>query len=98
MTVVSHSEDERPSQAGAQLVEHKEPEAASPSAPRDRLRSPALQGGIAFLIYLIVWVATAFRPVVAHPARARLGRKSQDPNLFAWCMRWRPYAIVHGLN
>src|SRR5215469_16489571 len=98
MTVVSHSEDERPSQAGAQLVEHKEPETTSPAAPRDRLRSPALQGAIAFLIYLVVWVGTAFRPIVEHPAQALLDQKSQDPNLFVWFMRWWPYAIGHGLN
>jgi hypothetical protein len=98
MTVVSHSEDELPSQAGTQLVEHKEPETASPSAPRDRLRSPALQGAIAFAVYLVVWVATAFRPIVEHPAQALLDQKSQDPNLFVWFMRWWPYAIGHGLN
>jgi hypothetical protein len=98
MTMVSHSEDERPSQAGAQLVDHKEPETASPSAPRDRLRSPALQGAIAFGVYLVVWVATAFRPIVEHPAQALLDQKSQDPNLFVWFMRWWPYAIGHGLN
>jgi hypothetical protein len=98
MTAVSHPEDGRPSQAGAQLVEHKEPETAAPAAPRDRLRSPALQGGIAFLIYLVVWVSTAFRPIVGHLSQALLDQKSQDPNLFVWFMRWWPYAIGHGLN
>jgi hypothetical protein len=98
MTAISHPEDERPTQAGAQLVEQQEPETAPPPAPADPLRSPALQGGIAFLVYLIVWLSTSFRPIIEHPARALLDQKSQDPNLFVWFMRWWPYAIGHGLN
>jgi hypothetical protein len=101
MTATSHPEDERderPSQLGAQQVEQEEPAAAAPAAPEDLLRSPALQGGIAFLIYLFVWVTTAFRPIIEHPAQALLDQKSQDPNLFTWFMRWWPYAIGHGLD
>jgi hypothetical protein len=98
MTAISHPEDERPTQAGAQLAERTEPATTSPAPPRDRLRSPALQGGIAFVVYLIVWVGTALRPIVEHPAQARLDQVSQDPNLFTWILRWWPYAIGHGLN
>jgi hypothetical protein len=98
MTAISHPEDGPPSQAGAQLVEHKQPETAAPAAPRGRLRSPALQGGIAFLIYLVVWVSTAFRPIVRHVTQMLLEQKSQDPNIFVWSLRWWPYAIGHGLN
>jgi hypothetical protein len=98
MTAISHPGDERPTQASAQLVERGAPDSASPAALPGRLRSPALQGGIAFLVYLVVWVGTAFRPLVEHPAQARLDQASQDPNLFTWIMRWWPYAIGHGLN
>ena len=52
MTAVSHPEDGRPSQAGPQLVERKEPGTASPAAPRGRLGSPLLQGVAALAIYL----------------------------------------------
>jgi hypothetical protein len=98
MTAISHPEDERPTAAGAQLAERTEPETTSPAPQHDWLRSPPLQGGIAFLVYLVVWVGTAFRPIVEHPAQARLDQASQDPNLFTWIMRWWPYAIGHGLD
>jgi len=98
MTAISHPGDERPTQASAQLTEREEPDATSPAALPGRLRSPALQGGIAFVVYLIVWVGTAFRPILEHPGRARLDQASQDPNLFTWILRWWPYAIGHGLD
>jgi len=98
MTAISLPEDGLPGQAGAQLVEHKELETSSPAAGRDRFRSPALQGGLAFVVYLTVWLTTAFRPIIAHPTQALLDQDSQDPNLFVWFMRWWPYAIGHGLN
>jgi len=98
MTAISHPGDERPTHVGAQLVEPRDPETTSRAALLDRLGSPGLQGGIAFLVYLVVWVGTAFRPIVEHPAQARLDQVSQDPNLFTWIMRWWPYAIGHGLD
>ena len=98
MTAISHPGDEHHTQAGAQLAEHAEPDSTSPAALPGLVRSPALQGGIAFVVYLVVWIGTAFRPIVAHPAQARLDQVSQDPNLFTWIMRWWPYAIGHGLN
>jgi hypothetical protein len=98
MTAVSHPEDGLPGQAGAQLAEPPQPQAASPAAPRDILRSPALQGGIAFLIYLIVWAATAYRPLLLHAGQAVLDQKSMDPNFYVWGLRWWPYAIGHALN
>jgi hypothetical protein len=98
MTAISHPGDERPTQAGAQVVEPKDPGTTSRAAPLDRLGSPALQGGIAFVVYLVVWVGTAFRPIVEHLGQARLDQVSQDPNLFTWIMRWWPYAIGHGLD
>ena len=97
MTAVSHPED-GPGQASAQLIEHQKPQAASPAAPRDRLSSPALQGGIAFIIYLVVWAATSARPLVFHATQALLDQKSQDPNFYVWGLQWWPYAIGHALN
>ena len=57
-----------------------------------------VQGGIAFLIYLLVWVPTAFRPIVHHLGQDLLDQKSMDPNLDIWCLRWWPYVIAHGHN
>jgi hypothetical protein len=98
MTAVSHPEDGLPGKAGAQLVEPRQRRAASPAAPRDVLESPALQGAIAFLIYLIVWAATAYRPLLLHVSQAVLDQKSMDPNFYVWGLRWWPYAIRHALN
>jgi hypothetical protein len=98
MTTVGHPEDGLPGPARAQLVEPPQRQAASPTAPRDLLRSPALQGGIAFLIYLIVWGATAYRPLVVRASQAVLDQNSMDPNFYVWGLRWWPYAIGHALN
>ncbi|HUA40492.1 MAG TPA: hypothetical protein VMA32_02925 [Streptosporangiaceae bacterium] len=94
----SPAEEGGPSTAPSEVAEYTEPEPASPAGPADRLRSPALQGGIAFLVYLTVWVGTAFRPIIERPAQALLYQHSMDPNLFTWILRWWPYAIAHGLN
>ena len=98
MTAVSHPEDGLPAKAGAQLAERRQRQAASPAAPRDLLRSPTLQGAIAFLIYLIAWGATAYRPLVLHVSQAVLDQKSMDPNFYVWGLRWWPYAIGHALD
>jgi hypothetical protein len=95
MTVVSHPDDGPASQASAKPGE---PEAASPATARRRLASPVLQGGIAFLIYLVIWLSTAFRPILSHATQMLLEQKSQDPNLNVWILGWWPYAIGHGLN
>jgi hypothetical protein len=97
MTTVSNPDDAA-SHAVAKLAEHNEPETVSPAAPRGRLASPALQGGIAFLIYLVVWLATAFRPIVIHITRMALDQKSQDPSFYVWSLRWWPYAVGHLIN
>jgi hypothetical protein len=98
MTAFSHPDDGPASQAAATLAEPARPEAVSPGTPGGRLASPVLQGGIAFLIYLVVWVSTAFRPVVIHATQMVLYQKSQDPNLNVWILGWWPYAIGHALN
>jgi hypothetical protein len=85
-------------QADAALAEPSGPETESPGTPRWRLDSPVLQGGIAFLIYLVVWVTTAFRPIISHLTWMQLNQKSQDPNIFSWSLGWWPYAIGHGIN
>ena len=71
---------------------------AAPGRARGWRTSPAAQNGIAFLFYLVIWLATAFRPIVSHITRMLLDQKSQDPNFYVWGLRWWPYAIGHGLN
>jgi hypothetical protein len=60
--------------------------------------SPALQGLVALLVYLAIWVIAEVLPLVMHPGHAQLFQTSQDPNFYTWCLRWWPYAISHGLN
>lgn len=79
------------------------PEAAgarTAGAVRSRalLSSPTLQGGLALVVYLAVWLLTIARPLVAHPAFASLDQRNMDPNFYVWSLRWWPYAVGHGLN
>ena len=111
MTTVSHPDDAGTNRA-AGPDEHSKPETlprATPGEPppmpsrssatlAGRLASPVLQGGIAFLVYLVIWLATAFRPIVSHATQMLLEYKSQDPSTNVWSLRWWPYAIGHGLN
>ena len=98
MTVLSQPDDAQASLGAAALAEPSEPETATPGAWGGRLVSPVLQGGIAFLCYLVIWVATAFRPIVSHVTHMVLHSASQDPNISVWSLRWWPYAIGNGLN
>jgi hypothetical protein len=73
-------------------------ERAGPLRTRFRIASPALQGLVALVIYLAVWVIADAFPLLAHPGKAQLDQLSMDPNMFTWILRWWPYAIGHGLN
>jgi len=98
MTAVSHPDNGPVDEAETGLAQPSGPGTESPATPRWRLESPLLQGGIAFLIYLVVWLTTAFRPIVSHLTWMQLNQKSQDPNINVWSLGWWPYAIGHGLN
>ncbi|HUA40494.1 MAG TPA: hypothetical protein VMA32_02935 [Streptosporangiaceae bacterium] len=98
MTAISDPEDGRPGKAGAQVVDHREPETVSPAEPRDYFRSPVLQGAAALAVYLLAWLLTSGRPLIDHLGWAQLDQKSMDPNFYTWGLRWWPYAIGHGLN
>jgi len=98
MTVISQPDAGRPGSGGAQVDESARPDADAGLPLLAWLSSPVVQGGIAFLIYFLVWVPTAFRTIVHHLGQALLDQKSMDPNFYIWCMRWWPYAIGHGHN
>jgi hypothetical protein len=70
-----------------------------PSRLADRVRtaSPAAQGLIALVVYLALWLITAF-PLLLHAGTPQLDQSSTDPNFYVWSLRWWPYAIAHGLN
>jgi hypothetical protein len=98
MTAVSHPDNGPVDEAETGQAQPSGPGTESRARPGWRLESPVLQGGIAFLIYLVVWVTTAFRPIVSHLTWMQLNQKSQDPNINVWSLGWWPYAIGHGLN
>jgi len=98
MTAVSHPDNGPVDHADATLAQPSGPGTKSPATPGGPLESPVRQGGIAFLIYLVIWMTTGFRPIVSHLTWMQLRQKSQDPSIFAWSLRWWPYAIGHGLN
>jgi hypothetical protein len=73
--------------------------AGAPPAARAGRISPALQGLLAFGIYLAVWLLTAARAQVGQAGAALLEqRHSPDPNFYVWSLRWWPYALGRGLN
>jgi hypothetical protein len=90
----------RPGRAATQATTAAgpEPAAAAPASHRDLLGLPAVQGLLAFGLYLAVWLPTLARPLVLHAARAQLDQRSPDPNFYVWSLRWWPYAIAHWLN
>ena len=59
---------------------------------------PALQGLIAFVIYLVVFILGFGQPLITAPERAGGRAGEVDPNFYIWAWRWWPYAVTHGLN
>ncbi len=59
---------------------------------------PAVQGLVALVVYLVVWVATRAFPLLHHPGLPELGQGGFDPNFYVWALHWWPYALGHGLN
>ena len=76
------------------------PAAAGTGQPAARapVPGPALQGLLAFVAYLAVFIAGYALPLVRHPGLPQVGQGVVDPNFYIWSWRWWPYAISHGLN
>src|SRR5262245_30995880 len=98
MTSINRREELHADYVLAEPVTRMEPLDTRSRRRWEILRSPALQGGIALLAYLVAWVSTVARPLAFHPGLARLDQYNMDPNFFVWCLRWWPYALMHGLN
>ena len=71
---------------------------AAQLAARLHLTSPAVQGLVALVAYLAVWILWRAEPLLAHPSQAQLDPSSMDPSIFIWSLRWWPYALTHGLS
>jgi hypothetical protein len=75
--------------------------AAAQVAAAEQVRrrpDPVLQGLLALLIYLAVFIVGFCLPLVRHLGVPQVGQNSIDPNFYIWSWRWWPYAIAHGLN
>ena len=70
----------------------------SESRRRIRVPGPALQGLLAFLIYLGVFIWAFGSAVIAHLNVPVVGQSSVDPNFYIWAWRWWPYAVTHWTN
>jgi hypothetical protein len=77
------------------------PDAAAlppPLATGFRVPGPALQGLLALVIYLAVFIVGFGLAVVGGLDVPNVGQHFVDPNLFIWLWRWWPYAVSHGIN
>jgi hypothetical protein len=57
-----------------------------------------LQGLIAFVIYLVVFILAFGQALFPHLNVPKVGQVEVDPQFYIWALRWWPYAITHGLN
>ncbi len=59
---------------------------------------PVLQGLIALVIYLVVFVLGMAQALFTHLNQPAVGQVEVDPNFYIWAWRWWAYAVSHGLN
>ena len=67
--------------------------------PRRRRRlPPSLQGLLAFLIYLGVFIAAFGQALVSHLNVPVVGQNEVDPNFYIWAWRWWVWAVTNHTN
>ncbi|HEY0938002.1 MAG TPA: hypothetical protein VGD91_30195, partial [Trebonia sp.] len=66
--------------------------------PRRRGLRPAVQGLIAFAIYLDVFVLAFCLALVGHASVPVVGQVEVDPNFYIWAWDWWAYAVSHWIN
>jgi hypothetical protein len=59
---------------------------------------PVLQGLIALVIYLVVFIFGFGQALLTHLNQPAVGQVEVDPNFYIWAWRWWTYAVAHGLN
>jgi len=83
------------------VVRDGEPaDATDPGArrPGGRTPGPALQGLLALVIYLVVFILGLGQGLLTHLNQPAVGQVEVDPNFYIWAWRWWTYAVSHGLN
>src|ERR1700733_15124812 len=66
--------------------------------PGRRMPGPALQGLLALVIYLVVFILAFGQGLIAHLNLPAVGQVEVDPNFYIWAWRWWAYAVSHGIN
>ena len=66
--------------------------------PRRRGLGPAVQGLVAFAIYLDVFVLAFCLALVGHASVPVVGQVEVDPNFYIWAWHWWTYAVSHWTN
>ena len=70
----------------------------SESRRRIPVPGPVLQGLLAFLLYLGVFIWAFGQAVIQHLNVPVVGQNYVDPNFYVWAWRWWPYAVTHWTN
>ncbi len=65
---------------------------------RRRTLPPSLQGLLAFLIYLGVFIVAFGQALVSHLNVPQVGQNEVDPNFYIWAWRWWIYAVTNHTN
>ena len=63
-----------------------------------RVPGPAVQGLLAFAIYLVIFILAAGMPLVRHLNVPNLRQYWTDVQFYAWALGWWPWAVSHGVN
>jgi hypothetical protein len=63
-----------------------------------RMPGPVLQGLLALVIYLVVFILACGQALVTHLHQPSVGQATVDPNFYVWAWQWWAYAVTHGLN
>lgn len=72
-------------------------EAQVPAPGRAALR-PGLQGLIAFVGYLVVFILAFGQALIVHLDKPVVGQTEVDPNFYIWAWQWWVYVIEHAAN
>jgi hypothetical protein len=63
-----------------------------------RAPGPAMQGLLALLTYLAVFIIGFALPLISHLNVPNIRQYWTDPQFYAWSLRWWPYAVSHWTN
>jgi hypothetical protein len=66
--------------------------------PGRRRPGPVLQGLLALVFYLVVFILGFGQALITHLNQPAVGQVEVDPNFYIWAWRWWEYVVSHGVN